>query len=84
MQALLLLIIGILFFAYKKKVQRKLAEWARVSGTSDVTDPQNSPARAMVAATLADPGPWSAGCESDTADSGCDSGGSDGGGGGGD
>ncbi len=84
MQAVLLLIIGVLFFAYKKQAQAKLAQWARDDGASTVTDPGISPARAMIAGALVDHGSWSAGCEPDTSDSGCDSGGSDGGGGGGD
>jgi hypothetical protein len=79
------LVVGIVFLSNKRRAQRRLAAWNRQhEGDSGITDPGNSPARALIAASLADPGHMATKCDADTFDSGCDSGGSDGGGGGGD
>lgn len=75
-------VIGIFFFRNKHRAQRKLAEWAAQGhGTPDVTDPQNSPARAMIAGFLIDHLMPPSGNAEGAYEGGSDSGGSDSGGG---
>lgn len=83
LQALFLLVVGIVFLANKKRAQRQLADWAGKHGTDSVTDPQNSRARSTVAATSVDYQRHADHTSrDDDGDSGSSDGGSDGGGGG--
>ena len=80
LNALLFLLVGIIFLGNEKRWQRELLDWRGKHGTDPVTDPQNSPARATIGASSVDyqrHADRTNTDDGDSADGGCDGGGGD-------